>query len=90
MPDQYFNYLRDYFRDNLEGRMLAEKHGIINERCECGHLITEHSKQRFFTKFGIISLYDGSTFGNGSCAKCDCQQYTFVDFVYRIDEIDNR
>jgi len=45
----------------------AEELGIINEKCSCGHLRSDHE--------------DTFSIGHGRCTKCSCKQFTWIGWV---------
>jgi len=50
------------------------KREIVDEKCECGHLKSEHGP----------SIIQGMEIegGHGECQKCQCAQFTWEEFVY--------
>jgi len=49
-----------------------EHREIIDEQCECGHLMSNHHD-----KFG------GLVKGHGACMECECEQFTWEMFIYK-------
>lgn len=66
-----------------------EGHGkhAIDEMCTCGHPQTHHNCAGHMTKGGSMVV----VVGHGDCAlgdigKCDCEKYTFKDWIFKGDE----
>lgn len=46
---------------------------IINERCTCGHLQSAHG-------YGLVHAVGSH---HGACSACDCEKYTWKEFITR-------
>jgi hypothetical protein len=52
--------------------LLPNGKKVIDEKCSCGHKASEHNS--FLT------------FGQGSCKKCGCRQFTWNGWIYESDK----
>ena len=54
-------------RESFKGTK-AEELGIIDEKCSCGHLRSDHINSAF-------------QIGHGFCCVCGCKQFTWIGWV---------
>jgi hypothetical protein len=65
-------------KEQMKQKKLKDGRVIVDERCSCGHLQSEHGPDQYASKLGVIVE------GHGGCLQleCNCQQYRWVGWVF--------
>lgn len=60
---------------------------VVDARCECGHLQSEHGSH--LSRLPNGQMY--RQYGHGSCCEkvCECNQFTWVEYVTEIEAVEH-
>jgi len=66
-------------RPDMECRQNPEEKEVVDERCYCGHLKSEHRDRVIYGR-----LADGRALepNEGSCMKCECPRFAWFGWVF--------